>query len=278
MVLRWTMQQTDTPDKQTSSAEPRERVVVRALRFTDPFRWLRLGLADLIARPGTALFYGLAFWAMALVLGATFRHKPQYVMSLASGCLLIGPFMAMGLYDASRRRERGEPADFGGSLFCWDRHIPSMGMMVLVLLVLELLWGRASLVVFAVFFNTGSLTAASVVQALMDPANLEFVAVYLVVGGAFAGLVFSTTAVSLPMILDRDTDAITAGVSSFRVVYDNTATMLLWGALITALVIGSLWVWGAGLVLVGPLLGHATWHAYRSAIGWQPVEDEAGPH
>lgn len=255
---------------------------VLALRMGDPLRWLRLGLADAMARPGTTLFYGLAFWAMALVLGATFRNLPQYTMSLASGCLLVGPFLAMGLYDVSRRRELGQPADFGASLLCWDQRIPSMGMMVLLLLVLELLWGRASLVVFAVFFQTGSLSTAGAMQALLDPANLEFIAVYTLVGGVFAALVFSTTAVSLPMILDRDTDAITAGVTSFRVVYDNTAVMLLWGAIITALVVASLLLWGAGLVIVGPVLGHATWHAYRAAVkpgpdGADHAPDESPP-
>ena len=91
---------------------------------------------------------------------------------------------------------------------------------------------------------------------------------YLVVGGAFATLVFCSMVVSLPMILDRDTDAITAAIASFRVVFENTAVMLLWGALIVALTLLALWPWGTGLVLLGPWLGHATWHAYRDAVAW----------
>ena len=81
-----------------------------------------------------------------------------------------------------------------------------------------------------------------------------------------ATLVFSTMVVSVPMILDRDTDALTAGITSMRVVVENTGVMLLWGALITLLVVGSLALWGVGLLLVGPLLGHASWHAYRAAV------------
>ena len=84
---------------------------------------------------------------MAVVLTLVFRNKPEYVMSIASGCLLIGPFLAMGLYEVSRRREAGIQPELGASLTCWDKHIRSMGMLVLVLIVLELLWGRASLVV-----------------------------------------------------------------------------------------------------------------------------------
>ena len=256
---------TDTPPLAPAPAPP--PIVVRPLRWGDPLRWLRAGARDLVAAPGIAAFYGLSFWGMALVLGWVFRTKPEYVMSLVSGCLLIGPFMAMGLYDTSRRREAGLAPSLGDSLTCWDSHMGSMGMLVLVLIVLELLWGRASLVVFAVFFNTGMPSTTGVLQAVFNPQNWEFVAVYTVVGGVFAALVFSTTVVSIPMILDRDTDALTAGITSMRVVFDNTGVMLLWGMLLTLLVVASLLLaWSVLLVVVGPLLGHASWHAYRAAI------------
>ena len=247
-------------------------IVLKPLRCSQPFAWLRLGARDLVAAPGIALFYGACFWAMALVLGWVFRTRPEYTMSLASGCLLVGPFLAMGLYDTSRRREAGLPPDLGESITCWEGHMSSMGMLVMVLVVLELLWGRASLVVFAVFFNTGMPSTTGVMEAVFNPKNWEFVAVYTAVGGAFAALVFSTTVVSIPMILDRGTDALTAGLTSMRVVFENTFTLLVWGALITVLVGLSLWsTWGVGLLVVGPLLGHASWHAYRAAVQRVPA-------
>ena len=254
--------------------EPSDPVPIRLreLTFRDPFRWLRAGARDLVATPFIALFYGLCFWTMALLLGWVFRSRPEYTMSLASGCLLVGPFLAMGLYETSRRREAGLEPGLGHSLICWDQHLGSMGMLVLVLILLELLWGRASLVVFAVFFNTGMPSTTSVLQAVFSPQNWSFLAVYLMVGGVFATLVFATTVVSIPMILDRDTDAITAGITSIRVVVERTSVMLLWGLLITALVALALWPWGAGLVIIGPWLGHASWHAYRGAI--EPVAIE----
>mgnify|MGYP003537225674 CR=1 FL=1 len=246
-------------------------IALNPLRLADPFRWLRKGLQDVVAAPGIALFYGACFWCMALVLGWVFRTRPEYTMSLASGCLLVGPFLAMGLYDTSRRREAGQAPDLGQSITCWDKHMGSMGMLVLVLVVLELLWGRASLVVFAVFFNTGMPSTTRVLQAVFNPENWSFVAVYTAVGGVFAALVFSTSVVSIPMILDRDTDALTAGITSIRVVLENPLTMLLWGALITLLVGASLWAGSVALVLVGPLLGHASWHAYRAAVQRVPA-------
>lgn len=243
---------------------------LREVRLADPFRWLARGAADLRAAPGISLFYGACFWGMALVLGAVFRRMPEYTMSFVSGCFLAGPFLAMGLYEVSRRRELGLPQDFAASLTCWDRRLGSMGLLVLVLVLLELLWGRASLVVFAVFFDTGMPTTATVLEAVFNPRNWQFVAVYAVVGGVFAALVFSTCVVSIPMILDRDTDAISAGIASIDAVTSRTAPMLLWGALIVGLLAGAMLLpWAAGVLVAGPLLGHASWHAYRGCFDWE---------
>ena len=238
---------------------------VRVLRFSDPLRWLLFGWRDLTAHMGIGVFYGLCFWAMGLALAAVFRAKPEYVMSIASGCLL---FLAMGLYEVSRRREQGLTPDLGSSLTCWDTHLRSVGMLVLVLMVLELLWGRASLVVFAVFFNTAMPSTTGVLAAVFSPENWEFVAVYLVVGSVFAGIVYAMSVVAIPMILDRDTDAISAVIASLQVVAENTVVMVFWGLVLTLMVVVALVPWGLGLLLVGPWLGHATWHAYRGSIQW----------
>ena len=245
------------------------QALMQALGPGAPFGWLAAGWRDLKAQPVIGIFYGMGFWLMAFTLGVVFRAKPEYTLTIASGCLLVGPFLAMGLYEVSRRREQGLAPELGTSLTCWDTHMRSMGMLVLVLIVLELLWGRASLVVFAVFFNTGMPSTTGVLNAVFNPENWEFIAVYLVVGGVFAALVFSCTVVSIPMILDRDTDAISAAITSIRVVFSNPGVMLLWGVLLSALIAVALLPWGLGLILIGPLLGHASWHAYRGAVRWQ---------
>jgi uncharacterized membrane protein len=256
------------PDGQAQGAKAPPRPQVPRVALGAPLRWLARGAGDLRAAPGIAAFYGLCFWAMAATLAAVFRHSPEYTMTIVSGCLLVGPFLAMRLYEASRRHEQGLAQSLPESLTCWDRHLGSMGLLVLVLTVLELLWGRASLVVFAVFFDTGMPSTAGVLEAVFNPRNWQFLAVYLAVGGVFAALVFCSTVVAIPMILDRDTDAVTAALTSFRVVLDNTAALLLWGALVAVLTLLALWPWSLGLLVVGPWLGHATWHAYRDAVGW----------
>ncbi len=259
------MQVSPAPEK--ASDNPAGMLQVQLLRMADPWRWLALGWRDLRRAPGVALFYGLCFWAMALLIGWVFRASPEYSMAMASGCLLIGPFLAMGLYDTSRRLERGLPPQLSSSLTCWDTQMGSMGMLVMVLLVLEMLWARASMVVFAVFFDTGMPTTAGMLQAVARPENWEFLAIYLLVGGAFAALVFASMVVALPAMLVRGSDALTACITSMRVVGLNLAVMLQWAAIITVLVAVALWWHGAGLLLVGPLLGCASWHAYRCSVG-----------
>ena len=239
------------------------------LSWAAPWHWLVLGWSDLRAHPAISLAYGLAFWAMALILGAVFRTKPEFTMTMASGCLLLGPFLALGLYEVSRRRMQGLIPSLAASATCWRGHLRSMGMLVGVLIVLELLWGRASLVVIAVFFNTGMPSSVGVMQAVFNPENLDFVVAYAVVGGVFAALVFAIAVVSIPMILDSDTDAISAAITSVAVVLENTGVMLLWGGWIVMLTALSLLLpWALGLLVVGPLLGHASWHAYRGSVRW----------
>ncbi|MFZ4626466.1 MAG: DUF2189 domain-containing protein [Rhodoferax sp.] len=246
-----------------SQAAPKEIIL---LSWAAPFNWLKLGWRDLAAHPGTSLFYGLPFWCMALVLNAVFHSEPEYAMTMVSGCLLVGPFVAMGLYDLSHRREQGLAPDFMASLTCWKPHLRSMGLLIGVL---ELLWGRVSLVLIALFFDTGMPSSVDVMQSLFDPDNREFVAAYSIGGGVFAMLVFAISVVSIPMILDRDTDAITAAITSIEVVTNNTAVMLLWAALLALLITLSLLLpLAVGLVVAGPLLGHASWHAYRGSVRW----------
>jgi uncharacterized membrane protein len=249
-----------------SAAAPREILV---LSWAAPFNWLHLGWQDLMAHPGTSLFYGLPFWCMALVLHGLFHTEPEYVMTLVSGCLLAGPFVAMGLHDMSRRREQGQAADFMASLTCWKPHLRSLGLLVGLLVVLELMWGRVSLVMLALFFDTGLPTSAGLIEAAVNVDNLDFVAVFVASTSIFALLVFTVLVVSIPMVLDRETDALTAAIISAEVVSLNTGVMLLWGAMIVAMTILSLLLpLALGLLVAGPLLGHASWHSYKASVRW----------
>lgn len=241
-------------------------ITLRPLGLGDPLRWLALGWRDFRRCPGIGLFYGACFMAMGWLLMTVFEHAPAYVLALSAGFLLTGPFFCLGLYQASRHLERGEQPDLGDSLLAWDQRAGTLAIFGFMLLVLEMLWGRASLIIFAVSFD-GMPDFKGSLLALVNPENLQFIVAYLLVGGLFAGLIFAVSVVSIPMILDRPTDAISAGLTSLRLVLGQPLVMLCWGALITALVVLAMLPWFAGLLVVGPVLGHASWHAYRAAVG-----------
>jgi uncharacterized membrane protein len=248
-------------------AEPdHERdVALRPLRLSDPLRWLALGWRDFRRAPGIGLFYGAAFTLMGWALATVYEAAPAYVMALAAGFLLMGPLLCLGLYHTSRALERGDKPDFAGSLLAFESRLGPLAIFGFVLLVLEMLWGRATLVIFAVSFD-GMPDLKGSLRALLDPANIGFTATWLAVGALFAGLIFSVSVISIPMLLDRPVDAITAGLTSLRLVLTQPMVMLCWGALISVLVVLAMLPWFAGLLVVAPVLGHASWHAYRAAV------------
>ena len=254
----------DDPPPPPPPASP--GVQLNALTWSAPWRWLGLGLRDFLRAPFIGLFYGLAFMVMGWALMKVYEAAPAYLLALAAGFLLVGPALCLGLYRVSQKLERGEAPDFGDSLLAFEARIGPLALFGLVLLVLEMLWGRASLVVFAVSFDgmpdfKGSLTA------LIDPENLGFIVAYLGVGAVFAGLIFAISVVSIPMILDRSVDAVSAGLTSLRLCLTQPLPMLVWGATITVLVVLALLPGFLGLLVVGPVVGHASWHAYRGAVG-----------
>ena len=256
----------DTPGPDaTDTAAAKPAIVLRRLSFADPLRWLALGWRDFIRCPGIGLFYGACFMVMGWALMKVYETAPAYVMALSADFLLMGPFLCLGLYRASQRLENGEKPDFGDSLLAWDTRTGQLAIFGFVLLILEMLWGRATLVIFAVSFD-GMPDLRGSLLALMDPQNLGFIVAWVGVGALFAGLIYAVSVVSIPMILHRQTDAITAGLTSMRLFFTQMPVMLFWGALITLLVVLALLPWFAGLLVVGPVLGHASWHAYRAAV------------
>jgi uncharacterized membrane protein len=240
-------------------------IPLRTLRFSDPLRWLAAGWRDFRRAPAIGLFYGACFMLMGWAVLAVFRHAPIYTLALSAGFLLVGPLMCLGLYQVSMRLERGQTPTLLDSLTAWRRRLSQIAIFGGVLLILEMIWGRAALIVFAVSFD-GMPDFAGSITKLLDPENIAFIVAYLAVGGLFAGLIFSISVIAMPMLLAREADAVTAGLTSLRLVLAQPGVMLFWGFLITALVVLALLPWFAGLLIAGPVLGHASWHAYRAAV------------
>ncbi len=271
---------TNPSDPAEKAAAPRAPGVldysIQPLSWRAPAAWLRSGWRDFRAAPALGLFFGACFCAMGWALLGIYQFAPAYTLALSAGFLLTGPFLALGLYEASRALERGEAPTWWNAVTAWRSHRGQLALFGGVLLILEMLWGRASMVVFAVSFDGMPDFAGSLLK-LLDPENLGFIAVYTCVGAVFAGLVFAVSVVSIPMMLDQEVDAITAGLTSMRLVLTHTPVMVLWGAIITLLVVLALLPGFAGLLVVGPVIGHASWHAYRASVVYQPYTPPETP-
>jgi uncharacterized membrane protein len=245
---------------------------VRDVDAMRPLRWLARGFDDLRAQPLASAFYGCCFAAMGVLLFLMFRFAIDYTSTLAMGFMLLGPLLCIGLYDLSRQREIAPPARLGKSLVAWRENPGGIGIYVLILTVVFLVWARASLVTFALFETHAMPTWTAFFLQLAAMQNVGFMLAFFGVGMVFAGIVFAFSVISIPCLLDRRADAVTAAAVSVIALARNPAAMLVWAALIVILVgIGLLTAYIA-LIFTGPLLGHATWHAYRDLVG--PVANE----
>jgi uncharacterized membrane protein len=255
------------PDDEPQSPFP----AVRTITVGAPFRWVAAGWADFRAHPLPSMFYGACFAAMGWLIALTFRHAYQYVSALGTGFFLVGPFLAIGLYDLSRRRQRGDPPWLAPTLDAWRPNVGAIGVFALVLVVILMVWARASLVVFALFYTSEMPSVAGFLEQVVSLQNIEFLVAYFCVGGFFALLVLAISCVSVPMMMDRGTDGIVAVLTSVKAFGTNLPAMIAWGLLIAVVIGAGFAAWFVGLVVAVPVIGHATWHSYRDLVADAPA-------
>ncbi len=247
---------------------PRERTYSRNMAPGAAFGWLSAGWHDLWKMPGISLFYGIGvFLASLLVVGGLFWVGLDYILFPAlAGFMVIGPALAVGLYEKSRRLSAGEPVLLRGVLFVKARAGAQILFIGAILCLLMLTWMRAAVIVYALFFGLTPFPGLDHIAQMLfsTPTGWAMLFVGSVVGGLFAAFAFAISVFSIPMLLNEDVDAFTAMGISMVLVWNNLPVMLAWGAIVLALFVLSLLTGMLGLVLVFPLVGHATWHAYKA--------------
>ena len=231
----------------------------RRLEVNTPVRWLRLGWQDMCRAPGPSLAYGLALLVLSYLISLTAWHYGSIYLLLAmlSGFIFIGPVMAVGLYSISRQLQDGRQPVLGYCLHEGRRHIGNLLIYAVILLIVFLVWARAASMIH-IFFPVDA-----------DPELSDFalfLGVGTAVGSIFAAIVFCASAFSLPMILDRRVDTVTAVLTSINAVLRNKGAMLVWASIIVGMVLLGFATGLVGLVVGMPLIGHATWHAYQETI------------
>ena len=240
----------------------------RHLPATAAFRWLALGWRDLWTHPMPSLLYGLGVALLSLLVIAAMVNFgwAQILFPALSGFLVVGPLLATGLYEKSRRLEAGEPVSLWRMLFPRRGAGTHLLFVGAILLTLMLVWMRAAVLLYALFFGWRPFPGFDHIVAMLftTPLGLAMLVTGTAIGGLFAAFSFAISAFSIPMLLDKKLDAFSAMAMSMSLVWNNLPAALLWGAIILLLTLLSLGTALIGLIVIFPLLGHATWHAYAA--------------
>ncbi|HMV04124.1 MAG TPA: DUF2189 domain-containing protein [Accumulibacter sp.] len=240
---------------------------IRQVALSRPFAWLAAGWRDLLANPIASLAYGLLF-AIAGDLITIFAWRNGHVFIAAtSGFFLVAPLLSGGLYEISRRRESGQSSTFFSSLGGGRRNRLELLKLGLLLGAVGLLWERLSTGLFHLLapdLTPDLLKLLAVVHTSSEHRDLLLI--WLLSGGTLALLIFSVTVVSVPLLLDRPLGLLVALRTSLRSVDANLLLMILWGAIIVVLTALGFLTLFFGLIVLMPLIGHASWHAYRELV------------
>lgn len=245
-------------------------ISVRRVPFDQPWEWLGAGWRDMWTYPGTSLTYGLTFaiGAALMAIGVTQAGAQSIILALFGGFLLIGPLVAVGLYDVSRRIEAGEPVSLAAALKKSFQPAGQLGFMGVILFLIFMVWMQVAFLLFMLFTGGREFPPPSefVHMLLFTEHGLGLLFVGTAVGALLAFFTFSVSVVSVPLLMVKDVDVATAISTSFHAVRRNPRPMILWAALIAGFVTIGILTMCAGLIFVFPLMGHATWHAFKDLV------------
>lgn len=243
---------------------------IRRVAFDQPWEWLAAGWRDMWTFPGISLIYGAVFAVIASLMlwGMTLAGAQSIILALFGGFMIVGPVFSVGLYQVSRDIEHGRTPTLGSALSTSLKPEGQLGFMGLALFLIFMVWMQVAFLLFMLFTGAKAFPPPSefLHMILFTPHGLGLLLVGTLVGALLAVVTFSVAAVSVPLLLVKDVDVVTAMRVSWRAVTENPRPMLLWAGLIAGfMVLGGLTLF-LGLVLAFPLIGHATWHAFEDLV------------
>jgi uncharacterized membrane protein len=247
---------------------PREKKWTRHVAPSAAFTWLTLGWRDMTVQPLASLSYGgLVFLVSIAIVVGLFAFGWDYILFPAfAGFMVVGPILAVGLYEKSRRIAAGQPVSLKDMILVKPESGGQILFTGVLLCLLMLVWMRAAVIIYALFFGLLPFPGlAHIVPTLFATSTgWAMLLVGSAVGGLFAAFSFAISALSVPMLLSERVDALTAMGTSTALVWNNLPVMLTWGAIVLVAFLISLATGLIALIVVFPVLGHGTWHAYRA--------------
>jgi uncharacterized membrane protein len=245
---------------------------VKRIELDRPWTWLNAGWRDMLAAPGVSFLYGVLFAAVGWVatLGLWMTGAIYLVLPMAAGFLILGPILAVGLYDVSRKRQRGETPTLSAALRAYQTNTSQIALMGVALLLLFLAWVRIAALIFFLFFGLHPPSLEDLVgQTFFSSDSLGFLVFGTTIGALLSAFAFALSAISIPLLLDRpEAHVVTAIGASFKAIGENLYPMAFWAVLIVVFIGAGLVTLYIGLIVTLPLIGHATWHAYRDLVDW----------
>jgi len=248
--------------------------VVQKIHLSDLAAVLGQGTRDFLRAPqfGLAIAGLFVLGGIVIYLQLTVMQSNWLILPVAIGFPLIGPFVVVGLYEVSHQIGLGNKPDWNRVLHRIfsqkDRQIPSIAFVVTFFFGI---WFFLAHLVFALFFGIGAITStAASYDFLLSAKGLEMLAIGSAVGGVLALVLFSISVVSIPLLVDREVDFVTGMIVSVHAVMQNPFVMLCWAAFVGVATIIAMLPYFLGLLVVLPILGHATWHLYRRLIAPAP--------
>jgi uncharacterized membrane protein len=240
----------------------------RHLPVTAAFGWLARGAGDFVAFPILSLGYGILVFliSVACVWTMIVLRWDYFLLPALAGFMIVGPILAVGLYEASRAREEGRAPSIRTAIRFRPGTLAQLFFAGLLLSLLLMLWMRAAVLIYALFFGYRAFPGLDHVAQLLlgTPLGWGMILTGSFVGGLFAAFAFATSAFSIPMLVSEPTDVLTAMGTSIAMVWNNLRVMIAWGVIVLVLFVISVATGFLGLIIVFPLLGYGTWHAYRA--------------
>lgn len=254
-----------TAAEQVGYTSPSDVKVYRADNEA-PMRWLEKGFTDFKNNFKLSVLYGVFIAAVGIILMSVMQFSASFVLAAITGFVIVGPIVAIGLYDMSREMEFGRKPQLHHAISALRKNTGTLVAFALALGFLHTIWTRLTALLIALFLKDVNLANSSLLEIMSQPQTVFFLAVFCVLGALIVGFAFSISVISIPMIMHRNVDIVTAAITSVRVVRKNPRKMFTWAAMISIIMLFGMATAFIGLIFAFPIIGHASWHAYRDLV------------